>query len=206
MPAPDHKANESGRGYRPPGSELGIPTEVLTAWTKWFGPTSPTGSGGWPDQPKIEAPWLKLRSPEQALEPVDPQRGWEPQAGPRAAASWFCGNSHSSSSGGWNSFLPEGWICGGSSDVTNKLKGTTASPLVITCLDRQMEALCWADSCSETILPLKKWRLRSRSRSGREQLFLRLTRSWYIIFIFQRFLDWRGGRGVFIRESRRRFE
>jgi hypothetical protein len=25
-----------------------IPTDVFTACTKWLGPTSPTGSGGWP--------------------------------------------------------------------------------------------------------------------------------------------------------------
>ena len=106
----------------------------------------------------------------------------------------FLGGSESSSSGGWNSFLSAGVMdCGRSLTSPRNSEGTTAAPLVIWTF----EGSGWAaGSCSKTAPPTSKAmaiavRLRNNFRFDKER---------YIIFMF-RFLYWRGGLGVFIRES-----
>src|SRR5262249_52641795 len=61
LPAADHRELNVKAASCTPSLFRKIPTDVLTAWTNSVGPTSPTGSGGWP------APQVAKSSPGMLL-------------------------------------------------------------------------------------------------------------------------------------------
>ena len=166
---------------------------------KWFGPTSPTVSGGWPAPFKAKLMASNVTT-GVGIGANGPGSGVRNSGWAQGNGLLCLGRSSSSSSGGWNSFLSSGVMtCGRSLTSPTNSEGTAASPAVISTLEPPDGA--WAGSWSETTAPTRK----VIASAVRKRNHFRFDRDRYIIFMVC-FFSWRDGLGVFIRASPGRFE